>query len=100
MVKIRVYRPFPEEAIKIALSGIENLVVVERDHLFSPAMALSADLRTIYYSEQNKPKIFGYCAGLGGRDMSLKEWEKIYYDAKKASLEGRSIRAKWWDLRP
>ena len=80
MVKLKTLRPFPREEIMAALRGKKKVAVIDRN--FSPGATgiWAQELRGALYDlpEDERPIIYGYIAGLGGRDISVKALEGIY----------------------
>jgi len=80
MVKLKTLRPFPREEIIAALRGKKKVAVIDRN--FSPGATgiWAQEIRSALYElpEADRPLIYGYIAGLGGRDISVKTIESIY----------------------
>jgi pyruvate ferredoxin oxidoreductase alpha subunit len=78
LIKLRLYRPFPIQEIKEALSGVRAVAVVDRaisaGGLGGP---IYGDLRNIMYDERDRPAILSFIAGLGGRDITIKDFITI-----------------------
>jgi len=71
MIKLRLFRPFPVDAIKKAVGNVPVLGVMEKCISFgAPASPLMEEMMTAYYHEENKPLMVNYVVGLGGRDVS------------------------------
>lgn len=81
LVKIKTFRPFPGEEIMGALRGKKKVAVIDRN--FSPgAQGIWAqELRSVLceLSDQERPMVYGYIAGIGGCDISVKTIKEIYY---------------------
>jgi pyruvate/2-oxoacid:ferredoxin oxidoreductase alpha subunit len=81
LVKIKTFRPFPGEEIIGELKGKKKVAVIDRN--FSPgAQGIWAqELRSVLcgLSDQERPKVYGYIAGIGGRDINVKTIKEIYY---------------------
>lgn len=77
LVKMITYRPFPDEVLKKALSGIQKVGVVEK--AFSPGVGgiLVDEIRGILYDTDKKPEVRSFIVGLGGRDVRLGHVENI-----------------------
>lgn len=79
LIRARVYRPFPKDAMIKALSKVKAVGVMDRsDTLSTLGGHLYNDVRSILYQEKNQPFLKNYIYGLGGRDISIEEIEKIY----------------------
>ncbi|MFW6146812.1 MAG: pyruvate ferredoxin oxidoreductase [Thermodesulfobacteriota bacterium] len=80
MVKLKTLRPFPREELMNALRGKEKVAIIDRN--FSPGATgvWAQEVRSALYElpEKDRPLIYGYIAGLGGRDISVKVIEEIY----------------------
>lgn len=69
MLKVRVFRPFPAKEITKAIKGCEKVAVIDRNISFGHGGIFASEIRSIMYKEGRKP-VFGYVAGLGGRDIT------------------------------
>ncbi|MBE9574515.1 MAG: pyruvate ferredoxin oxidoreductase [Proteobacteria bacterium] len=85
MVKLKTLRPFPREEIIEALKGKKKVAIIDRN--FSPGATgiWAQEIRSALYElpEGDRPLIYGYIAGLGGRDISVKVIESIYQKTLK-----------------
>jgi pyruvate ferredoxin oxidoreductase alpha subunit len=77
LVKIRSYRPFPEEELKIALKDARVIATIEKDVSIGYESALLTDLKGAFYNSPIRAPIVGFAAGLGGRDIGIKQIRKI-----------------------
>lgn len=81
MIKIKTLRPFPAEEITKALKGKKKVAIIDRN--FSPGAqgVWAQEIRSVLYGlpDKERPLIYGYIAGLGGRDLSVKVIEDIYH---------------------
>jgi len=79
LVKMRVYRPFPSEALIEALGETPVLGVLDKAISFgSPGGPLFEDVVTTFFDEAERPLIADYIHGLGGRDASPKLLRGIF----------------------
>jgi len=80
MVKVKTLRPFPSEDIIEALRGKKKVAVIDRN--FSPGATgiWAQEIRNALYDlpEGERPMIYDYIVGLGGRDISVKTLDEIY----------------------
>jgi len=85
MVKLKTLRPFPREEIIAVFKGKKKVAVIDRN--FSPGATgiWAQEIRSALYElpEHERPLIYGYIAGLGGRDISVKIIESIYQKTLK-----------------
>jgi pyruvate ferredoxin oxidoreductase alpha subunit len=79
LVRCRVYRPFPKEAMAQALAKAKVIGVLDRSDTMSTLGGhLYNDARSILYDSDRRPLFKNYVYGLGGRDISIEEIESIY----------------------
>jgi pyruvate ferredoxin oxidoreductase alpha subunit len=69
VLKIRAFRPFPKEAIYDALKDIKNVIVIEKAISLGATGILNDEIKAAMYGKPKQPKISGFIAGLGGRDI-------------------------------
>jgi pyruvate ferredoxin oxidoreductase alpha subunit len=89
LVKMRVFRPFPSEALVEALGETPVLGVLDKAISFgSPGGPLYEDVVTTFYDEVEKPLIADYIFGLGGRDASPDLLRGIFESLLKIKEKG------------
>ena len=79
LVKIRVFRPFPEEELAEALKDMKAIAVMDRSEMFSATSGpLGAEVRAALYQAKAQTEVVNYFYGLGGRDITVEDFEQIY----------------------
>lgn len=79
LIKIRVFRPFPEEEIAAALSKVKAAAILDRSEMFAATSGpLGAEVRAAMYQAHAKALTVNYFYGLGGRDITVSDFEKVY----------------------
>lgn len=79
LIRCRVYRPFPKQAMIRALTRAQVIGVLDRSDTMSTLGGhLYNDARGILYDADHRPRLKNYVYGLGGRDISIEEIEAIY----------------------
>jgi pyruvate/2-oxoacid:ferredoxin oxidoreductase alpha subunit len=97
LLKVRTFRPFPSEEIRKALKGVSKVAVIDRNISFGMGGIFAEELKSVYGNEEEGPVIFGYIAGLGGRDITK---ETISGILEHTFEEERPKKASLWpDLR-
>jgi pyruvate/2-oxoacid:ferredoxin oxidoreductase alpha subunit len=95
MVKLKTLRPFPREEVIEAFRNKKKVAVIDRN--FSPGATgiWAQEIRSALYDlpEKERPLIYGYIAGLGGRDISVKTIESIY---RKTMADDRPDDVDMW----
>jgi pyruvate/2-oxoacid:ferredoxin oxidoreductase alpha subunit len=97
MLKIRTFRPFPAEAIRKALKGIPKVAVIDRNISFGMGGIFAEELKSAFCNEPERPVVFSYVAGLGGRDLTLESISGMIDHALEHDRPKKEI--LWPDLR-
>ncbi|MGC8647818.1 MAG: pyruvate ferredoxin oxidoreductase [Candidatus Micrarchaeia archaeon] len=84
MLKITVYRPFPKEEIKKALDS-KSVIVFDRAYSYGSSGILAADVKNALYGSDSK--VYSIIAGIGGKDVTPMDFEKVVSDEIEGSLE-------------
>jgi len=84
LVKVRSYRPFPAKALMKELENAVAIAVIEKDLCVGNEGALLTDIKAALYNSKLRMPIIGFTAGLGGRDITIKDIRKV---AEKASAK-------------
>ncbi len=84
LVKIRVFRPFPEEELAEALKDMKAIAVMDRSEMFSATSGpLGAEVRAALYSAKSQAELVNYFYGLGGRDITVEDFCQVYERLEK-----------------
>jgi len=78
LLKLRLFRPFPSEAIASALAGCAKVAVIDQN--LAPGMGgiTYPEIVTSLYARQDRPeKIMSVIGGLGGKDMDGSDFMAI-----------------------
>lgn len=71
LIRIRVFRPFPSALMRKLLSGRKKVAVIDRNISFGMSGAFYAETKAALYNEKSPPPMWGFIAGLGGRDIKV-----------------------------
>ena len=66
---LRLYRPFPDQAVREALAGRKGVIVFEKALSYGNQGALYGDIKSALYAGKNRPPVHNYILGLGGREI-------------------------------
>jgi pyruvate ferredoxin oxidoreductase alpha subunit len=66
---LRLYRPFPDQAVREALCGRKAVIVFEKALSYGNQGALYADIKSALYPAEQRPAVHNYILGLGGREI-------------------------------
>jgi pyruvate/2-oxoacid:ferredoxin oxidoreductase alpha subunit len=80
MVKIKALRPFLTEPVIQALRGHAKVAVIDRNISTGGQGVWGQEIKTALYDlpDAERPLIYDYIAGLGGRDISEQTFEEVF----------------------
>jgi pyruvate ferredoxin oxidoreductase alpha subunit len=91
LVRIRLFRPFPTEELLAALKGIKTAIVIDRALMLNGLCGpVCAEIKAALFNEQQRPQIRNFVAGLGGRDVTVQNFEEMVEKAT-SSNPGESV---------
>lgn len=95
-IKLRVFRPFPKEAIQELGKKVRAFVVIDRDISFGMEGALFTEIKSSLYTLKEKPLVLGFIAGLGGRDIRVRDLTRAARKALDALRNGVTYPNEEW----
>jgi len=102
-VRMRWFRPFAAEELAKSLSRFKAVGVIDRDFSFgSPYMSgvLATETRTALYSSAGPyPPVLGFICGLGGREVTVPDVEKMTGIIEDAAAGKPQPLTQWIGLR-
>ncbi len=89
LLKMKLLRPFPVELVRGVLAGRKRVAVLDRDICVGMGGIWTQEIRNALYHlpEDQRPSVYGYIVGLGGRDVKPETIEKIALDVQKRPIE-------------
>jgi 2-oxoisovalerate ferredoxin oxidoreductase alpha subunit len=100
VARLRVFRPFPKEEIRKLAGGVQMLTVIDRQVSYGMEGALFTETKASLYNSKRTPLMKGFIAGLGGRDVTFLDIEKITRKSLKCLKEGKVEKEmEWYGLR-
>jgi len=89
VVKLWLYRPFPNEDVGAALGHVKAVAVFDKAISFGARYgALCSDVVSALHTLKECPKIFNVVFGLGGRDVQPADIELVFNEALEAAKTG------------
>ena len=85
MLKLKMFRPFPLNLIREHLGHVQKIAVIDRNFSFGASGIFAQEIRAALHNNQNHPPVFGYIAGLGGRDVTPEILTEIYWKTKNST---------------
>ncbi len=78
MFKLKRFRPFPTNAVREVLGNVPKIAVVDRNFSFGASGIFAQEIRAALCNLPSHPPVFGYIAGLGGRDITVETLREIH----------------------
>jgi pyruvate/2-oxoacid:ferredoxin oxidoreductase alpha subunit len=76
-LRIKVFRPFPFAAVRDILRKAKKAAVVDRNCSYGAHGIFYQEVKSALYGEAGMPPVFGYIAGLGGRDITVDSFKEV-----------------------
>lgn len=96
-LNIRIFRPFPARAVREAIRGCKKVAVLDRNISFGQGGIFAQELKAALCNEKDRPQVFGFIAGLGGRDITPASIEEVIETADRLDTPAREI--EWIGLK-
>ncbi|MDD5195142.1 MAG: pyruvate ferredoxin oxidoreductase [Candidatus Omnitrophica bacterium] len=81
LLKVITYRPFPKEEIAKALENASKVLVLDKAISLGNEGPLFTEVKSVFSAKS--PKVSGFVAGLGGRDITLETIKEMVNISKK-----------------
>lgn len=94
LVKMKMFRPFPSEALRKALWGVKKVCVVDRNLSYGRGGIFFQEAKAALADMERPPQVYGYVAGLGGGDITMEMLEEIVAETRAARRPTRDIHWK------
>ncbi len=89
LFKLKMFRPFPADIIRRRLGSARKVAVVDRNFSFGAGGIFAQEIRAALCNLATRPQVFGFIAGLGGRDITPQTLTEIYNETKKSSAPAK-----------
>jgi len=86
ILKMKLFRPFPVEAVRGSLAGAKKIAVIDRNFSFGATGIFAQEVRAALCNVPRHPLVYGYVAGIGGRDITPEMLEDIYWKTKESAV--------------
>lgn len=96
LVKIRCFRPFPQQQVRETLGGYQKVAVIDRNLSFGCGGIFASEISSALASLSRRPQLYPFVAGLGGRDVTQ---ETIAGIVQRALNEEPSADILWAGLK-
>lgn len=100
LVKVKMFRPFPTALLRATLRGVPRVAVLDRNISPGHSGIFAEEIRAALYDvpPDDRPSIYGFIVGLGGRDVTPEVIEDVIAQARSAALPERED--LWVGVRP
>jgi pyruvate ferredoxin oxidoreductase alpha subunit len=89
LINLRLWRPFPFEELRQAVKDARTLIVFDRCISFGgPGGPVASEIRSALYEEKERPRVVSFIGGLGGRDVSAKDFEYVIDRGQEIAEKG------------
>jgi pyruvate ferredoxin oxidoreductase alpha subunit len=78
LLKLRLVRPLPEVDIKAALRGRKAIAVIDQNISIGKGGILHSEIASCLCNKNQNPLLLSFISGLGGKNISQKEFEFIF----------------------
>jgi 2-oxoisovalerate ferredoxin oxidoreductase alpha subunit len=82
LIRLRFFRPFPDEEIVEATKNLKGVGVLDRSVSYGSSGSIANEVKSSLYENSSIP-VTGFVAGLGGRDVRIEEFEKMFDYVKR-----------------
>ncbi len=90
-VRIKVFRPFPFEIVRNIVKGAKKVAVVDRNISYGHHGMFYQEVKSAAFGQTNGIPIFGFIAGLGGRDITPSAFREIAQYAQEKEKPEENI---------
>ncbi len=87
-LKLRVFRPFPEEDLLAYLKDVKTIIVLDRDASVGMGGIVHSEAAGCLFNLPSKPAMVNYILGLGGREIILKDISALVKEAVERTKQG------------
>ncbi|MBE7521250.1 MAG: pyruvate ferredoxin oxidoreductase [Burkholderiales bacterium] len=91
LAKVRLFRPLPVSALRAALAGVRDVVVLDRNHSPGAGGILHQELKAALYGMAEAPRVHGLLAGVGGVNVPPARIAAFVRDALASTPRPESI---------
>jgi len=95
LLKIKMFRPFPEEAIRAACRTASRIGVIDRNYAAGIGGVFWQDLRAAFQGRRNDLIIQDYLAGIGGGDVTPNILDEVLADL---ALRSQAEAPRWMGI--
>ncbi len=89
LARFRLWRPFPLREFRETIRGAKIIAVVDRHiSLGAHSGPVCLEVRSALYNMPDRPQVFGFVLGLGGRDVTVDDFFDVVNRAERNAAVG------------
>ena len=93
VIKLRVFRPFPEEALAESLKNCKAVAVMDRCESYNGCSGpLGSEVTAALFRSKVQIEAVNYIYGLAGRDFTVEHTEAVFDELRGLVEEGKEVR--------
>ena len=97
VIGVRIFRPFPFEALSVALEKVRSAAVIEKAISYGYEGALATELKAALFSHNgHRPVVSNYVVGLGGKDVKPSDLIEAAQETLEAVESGKCRQRPRW----
>jgi pyruvate/2-oxoacid:ferredoxin oxidoreductase alpha subunit len=97
LLKVKLFRPFPVNLLREIAKSASKVAVIDRNFSFGASGIFAQEVKAALCNFPGHPPVYGYVAGLGGRDITTEVIEEIYWLTKNSTAPENE--SSWVGLR-
>ena len=94
LAKLRLFRPFPNDEVRLLGAATDRIGVADRSYTFGPMGAAATEVSAALYPSSHHPSVTSFYAGVGGRDVTPHVVRRMY----DSLLSGEVPEVHWEDI--
>jgi len=98
LLKMRMFRPFPTEAVQQILRSKKKAVVIDRNCSWGKGGIFADEIKGALANLPDAPQVYSFIAGLGGKNITLDLIEAIVQQAEESDSPPSS--SVWMGMKP
>ncbi len=91
MLKVRLFRPLPADALREALAGVPCAIVLDRNYSPGTGGVLHQELKSVLFGMANAPRVHGVLAGVGGVNVSPARIRRLVAEYRDRAAENGPV---------
>lgn len=89
LIRLRLWRPFPTEELRQAISKARVLIIFDRALSLGGPPPVCSEIQAALYPLKTRPKIVSFVGSLGGREISAQGFEEMILRGMDKAKQGK-----------